>query len=286
MVTTPITRQGRLFIVSTPIGNLEDITLRALKTLKEVDLIAAEDTRKTKKLLNHYQIRTPLTSYFDHNEFKKGKFLITKITNGNDIALVTDAGTPGISDPGYHLIQLALKNSIDFVPVPGVSAAITALSVSGLPTDRFTFEGFLPSSQKKRRIALEKNKYQKRTIIYYESPRRLLTTLEDLLEIFGDRLVTIARELTKLYEEVLNGTISEIFNKFKNQGLIKGELTIIIGGYKGISEDKDVSIQEEIKLYQKTSSLPLKDIVRIISEEKGIPKRDIYQESLKLREQS
>ncbi len=284
MDADPSCPPGKLYIVSTPIGNLEDITLRALRTLKEVDLIAAEDTRKTKILLNHYQIKTPMTSYFEHNKFKKGGLLITKMTEGKSIALVTEAGTPTISDPGYYLIQLVIKNSIHAVPIPGVSAAIAALSVSGLPTDRFTFEGFLPSSPRKRRVALEKMRYRKPTMIIYESPRRLKATLQDLVEIFGQRKVVIARELTKIYEEILRGTALEVSDNLKNREL-KGEITIIISGSDG-SEEEGMAIEEEIKLYRKSLNLPLKDLIAIISEERGISKREVYQSSLKLRKES
>ena len=188
---TPSTSNGTLYIVATPIGNLEDITLRALRTLKEVNLIAAEDTRRTRILLNHYSIKTPLTSYYEYNKLIKGKKLIDRLETGENIALVSDAGTPGISDPGYHLIKLALQGSISVIPIPGVSAVITALSVSGLPTDSFVFQGFLPNKITARKKLIEKVAEEKRTLIFYESPNRLRATLQDLLEICGDREVVV-----------------------------------------------------------------------------------------------
>jgi 16S rRNA (cytidine1402-2'-O)-methyltransferase len=220
---------GTLYIVSTPIGNLEDITLRALKTLKEVDLIAAEDTRRTKKLLNHYQIKTPLTSYFEHTSFKKAQSLISQLKRGKDIALVSEAGTPTISDPGYKLTKLAIENHIQVVPIPGATALITALSGSGLPTNSFIFEGFIPRKSGKRRNFFLSLKDQQRTLIFYESPRRLLSTLRDLLEVLGDRKIAIARELTKIFEEIIRGKTSEVIELLENK-TIKGEITILVSG--------------------------------------------------------
>ncbi len=220
---------GTLYIVSTPIGNLEDITLRALKILKEVDLIAAEDTRRTKKLLNYYQIKTPLTSYFEHTSFKKAQSLISQLKRGKDIALVSEAGTPTISDPGYKLTKLAIENHIQVVPIPGVTALISALSASGLPTNSFIFEGFIPRKSGKRRNFFLSLKDQQRTLILYESPRRLLSTLKDLLEVLGDRKIAIARELTKVFEEIIRGKTSEVIELLKNK-TIKGEITILVSG--------------------------------------------------------
>lgn len=220
---------GILYIVSTPIGNLEDITLRALKVLKEVDLIAAEDTRRTKGLLNHYGISKPLTSYFSHNEKEKGEYLLNKLKEGENIALVSDAGTPGISDPAYYLIKLALNNDIKVNPIPGPAGAITALSVSGLPTDKFIFEGFLPRKSGKRQKRLETFINEERTIIIYESPYRILATLQEIRDILGNRHVAVAREMTKVYEEIIRGTADDVIKKLKVKA-IKGEITLIIGG--------------------------------------------------------
>ena len=218
-----------LYIVSTPIGNLEDITLRALRTLKEVDLIAAEDTRHTSLLLKHFGIRTPLTSYFEGNELRKREFILSRLKQGDQIALVSDAGTPGISDPGFRLIRLAIENRIPVVPIPGPSAVIAALSAAGLPTDAFLFKGFLPHKSKKRRDLLKPLEEVKETLIFYESPHRLTETLKDIFDILGDREIVLTRELTKVYEEILRGKVSEIQNQLAERKL-KGEITLVISG--------------------------------------------------------
>jgi 16S rRNA (cytidine1402-2'-O)-methyltransferase len=221
--------KGVLYIVSTPIGNLEDITLRALRILKEVDLIAAEDTRRTGLLLKHFGIQTPLTSYFEGNELKKRGYILSKLKEDKNIALVSDAGTPGISDPGFRLIQLVIENEIPIVPIPGPSAVVTALSVSGLPTDSFVFKGFLPHKSKKRRDLLKELIEVRETLIFYESPHRISETLKDILEILGDREIVLTRELTKVYEEIMRGNVSEILNQVGDRTL-KGEITLVISG--------------------------------------------------------
>ena len=221
--------KGTLYIVSTPIGNREDITLRALRLLKEVDLIAAEDTRHTGLLLRHFGIQTPLTSYFEGNESRKKEFILTKLRQGERVALVSDAGTPGISDPGFRLIQTAAENRIAVVPVPGLSAVIAAQSVSGLPTDAFLFKGFLPHKSKKREDWLKQLEGVRETLIFYESPHRLSETLNDIFEILGDREMVLTRELTKIYEEVLRGKVSEIQTQIGERKL-KGEITLVISG--------------------------------------------------------
>ncbi len=218
-----------LYIVATPIGNLEDITLRALRVLKEVDLTAAEDTRRTKKLLNHYQIKTIVTSYFEHSGFKKTQSLLSQLKRGKNIALVSEAGTPAISDPGYKLIKLAIEDQIKVIPIPGASALIAALSASGLPASSFIFEGFIPRKTGKRQNLFLSLKDHPRTLIFYESPRRLLSTLKDLLEVMGDRQIVIARELTKIFEEMIRGRTSEIIELLKDR-TIKGEVTILVSG--------------------------------------------------------
>ena len=233
--------KGTLYIVSTPIGNLEDITLRALRILKEVDLIAAEDTRHTGLLLKHFGIQTPLTSYFQGNEFKKKEFILSKLRQGDRVALVSDAGTPGISDPGFRLVQTAAGNQIPIVPIPGASAVIAALSVSGLPTDAFLFKGFLPHKSKKKRDLLNGLKEVRETLIFYESPHRIRETLKDILEILGDREMVLTRELTKIYEEILRGKASEIQTQIGERQM-KGEITLVLSGR--LREKKEHGRQE------------------------------------------
>ena len=222
---------GKLYLVSTPIGNLADISFRAIHILKEVDLIAAEDTRRTKILLNHYQIKTPTTSYFEHNELKKGKRLVERMKRGENIALVSDAGTPAISDPGYRLLQTVMENNISVISIPGASAVIAALSISGLPTDSFIFEGFLPVKSKKRKNLFQSLAEERRTLIFYESPYRLHSTLQDLLEVLGDRKIVVARELTKLFEEVIRGNATNVIEQIEERR-IKGEITLMVAGKK------------------------------------------------------
>ncbi len=229
--------KGILYVVSTPIGNLDDITLRALQILKHVDLIAAEDTRRTRKILSRFDIHTKLVSYFEHNELKKLDRLLSQMETGKEIALVSDAGTPGISDPGYRLIQQAVERGIRVIPIPGPSAVIAALSISGLPTDSFYFAGFLPRKGGKRRKLLDKLRDLDGTSILYESPHRLIKTLEDLLEVCGDRQVVVTRELTKAFEEAIRGRISEVINTLKDRR-IRGELTIVLAG-KGRKKSGD-----------------------------------------------
>jgi 16S rRNA (cytidine1402-2'-O)-methyltransferase len=226
---SPNSTKGSLYIVSTPIGNREDITLRALHILKEVDLIAAEDTRHTILLLRHFGIQTPLTSYFEGNELKKKEFILSKLKQGHRVALVSDAGTPGISDPGFRLIQTAIENQIPIVPIPGPSAVIAALSVSGLPTDAFLFKGFLPHKSKKKKDFLQQLEGIRETLIFYESPYRLSETLNNIFDILGDREMVLTRELTKIYEEVIRGKVSEIQTQIGERKL-KGEITLVISG--------------------------------------------------------
>jgi len=279
---------GILYICGTPIGNLEDITLRSLKILKEVNLIAAEDTRHTLKLLNHYRINTKVTSYYEYNKFKKAPYLVEILKNGQDIALVSDAGMPGISDPGYVLIDLALKNNIKIIPVPGVSALITALVVSGLPTDKFVFEGFLPRKIKERKRYFKSIENEERTIIFYETPHRLKKALKDMLEILGDRKVVIARELTKLYEEIIRGKLSQVLTEISTKE-VKGEITLIVqGGIKkkeNSSTDfliKECIIEEYLKKL-KNQGYSNKEIIKITQEKLNIPKNLIYKKLLEMK---
>jgi len=270
--------EGILYICGTPIGNLEDITLRALDILKKVELIAAEDTRHTKKLLNYYQINTPVTSYYEYNKFKKAPYLIEKIKSGQKIALVSDAGMPGISDPGYVLINLALKNNVKVIPIPGVSALTTALVVSGLPTDKFIFEGFLPRKSTERKKYFKNIENEERTIIFYEAPHRLKRALKDMLDIWGDREITVARELTKSYEEMLRGKLSEVINEI-NRREIKGEITLVVQG--GIKKKEKGTIDFLKKL--KNQGYSNKDIVKIAQEKLNIPKNIIYKKLLEIK---
>ena len=222
--------EGILYIVSTPIGNLEDITYRAIKVLKEVDCIAAEDTRHTKKLLLHYDISKPMVSYHDFNKMKQAPLFIQRLLKGESIALVSDAGTPCVSDPGYRLITMAIENNISIDPIPGPSAVLSALSISGLPTDRFVFEGYLDGRSSKRQNKLIKLEDESRTIIIFESPHRLKRSLEDILTILGNRRVCVARELTKINQEILNGNLEDILKIIESRDKVKGEVTIVIHG--------------------------------------------------------
>jgi 16S rRNA (cytidine1402-2'-O)-methyltransferase len=221
--------QGTLYIIATPIGNLEDISYRAVRILGEVDYIAAEDTRRAQILLNHYHIKKPLTSYFDHNEKTKAPALIALLKTGKNVALISEAGTPTISDPGYRVIAEAIRCEILIVPIPGACAAITALSVSGLPVHRFAFEGFLPPKTGKRKTLLTKLADEERTLIFYESPYRVCSAIKDMIEILGNRKAAFAREITKLHEETLRGNLSEILEILENRR-IKGEITLLVEG--------------------------------------------------------
>jgi 16S rRNA (cytidine1402-2'-O)-methyltransferase len=274
---------GTLYVVATPIGNLEDITLRALRVLKEVDLIAAEDTRHTRKLLAHYGISTPLTSYYDQIESEKAPVLIGQLQVGKTLALVSDAGTPGISDPGYRLIKGAWEVGVSVVPIPGASTVTALLSVGGLPTDTFIFEGFLPAKPGQRQKALERLKHEARTLIFFESSHRLLDMLADLERIFGDRQIIIGRELTKMFEELRRGPVSEI-RQFLREREIKGEVALLVAG-QGTSEPGNelLSITEEIRLLVK-EGLSLKEIAQVVSERRGIPKREVYALGIQLKE--
>ena len=272
--------KGKLYICPTPIGNLEDITLRTLRILGEVDIIAAEDTRHSIKLLNHYEIKKPLTSYHEHNIREKGPELIEKLNEGLSIALISDAGMPGISDPGQDLIRLAIEEGIPVVGLPGPTASILALVVSGLNTDKFVFEGFLSSKKRDRIKELEGLKEERRTIIFYESPHRILNFLRDCLDVLGDRKIALGRELTKHYEEVFRGTISESIEKFQNIP-IKGEFVIIMEGNPLEEEVVQIDILESLKSYME-QGLSKKEAIKKLSLEKNIPKNQVYSESLKL----
>lgn len=275
---------SKLYIVSTPIGNLEDITLRALNVLKQVDLIACEDTRTTKKLLSRYQIQKPLTSYHEHNEIEKAKELLSMLQEGHSIALVTDAGTPGVSDPGYRIVKLASENGVQIFSVPGPSAAVAALSISGLPTSSFTFLGF-PPKQKKRLIEyLERIKDYPETLIFYESPRRVIKTLESMAEVFGERNASLGREITKMYEETLRGTLSEIVTTLKSRDNLKGEFTLVIEGNSQDKGEFDSETIDDLLLYFKKEGVSLKDAVKQVAVDSGVSKSKIYKKALQIWE--
>lgn len=275
---------GTLYIVSTPIGNLEDITLRALRILKEVDLIAAEDNRRIRKLLSFYDIHASTTSYFDHNETRKSAYLIQQLLDGKSVALVSDAGTPGISDPGYNVITSAIKENIPVVPIPGPSAIITALTVSGLPVESFVFIGFLTNKRSTRIKKLRDIQHEKKTIVCYVSPHHFLKSLEDIRDILGNREITVTRELTKQFEEIVRGTVDIVIEEFRQRTSIKGELTLVIAGAKRIepvSVDTDIIISE-LKKRIIEQGLSRKDAVKSVAAELGLPKNNVYKESLKL----
>jgi 16S rRNA (cytidine1402-2'-O)-methyltransferase len=276
--------EGTLYIVSTPIGNLEDITLRALRVLKEVDLIAAEDTRRTRQLLTHFGIQKPLISYHEHNERMRENSLLEKLREGKNVALVTDAGTPGISDPGEALIRRAVREKITLVPIPGPAAAMAALSVAGLPTDRFLFYGFLPSRSEARKKLLDGLRRRPETLVFYESPRRLPSLLEEAREIFGNRQVAVARELTKVYEEIRRGSLEEVLTKIE-QDEIKGEVTVVMAGNTDEASIDSRTIREALREYRKISGVSWKEAVERVTEDLGAPKREVYREGLKMKEE-
>ncbi len=267
---------GTLFIVGTPIGNLGDITLRALETLKSVDLIAAEDTRQTNKLLNHYGIKKPVTSYFEHNKAVKGPFIIQELLNGKNIALVSDAGMPGISDPGAELIKACINYQVPLTVVPGPSAVLTGLVASGLDTTGFVFCGFFPRENKEKRKLLESLGQETRTMIFYESPHRLRDTLMIIRENWGNRQCCVARELTKLYEEYQRGTISQVLAVFEDKPP-KGEITLIIEGNQG-KEAKELSWEEAEASFRElvNKGMSKKEAVKEAARLSGIPKRELY----------
>jgi 16S rRNA (cytidine1402-2'-O)-methyltransferase len=271
----------RLYIVATPIGNLEDITLRALRVLKEVDLIACEDTRETQKLLTHYGIEKRTVSYHEHNEMTRAAELIMDVERGASVALVSDAGMPGISDPGFRLITLAIRHHVPVVPVPGATAFLAALVASGLPTDSFRFSGFLPAKRGKRREMLESILGSPRTQVFFEAPHRLLETMQDVVEILGlNRQVVIAREVTKLHEEFLRGRAAELLEKLKERPEIKGEITLLIGK----SEDSiqtaaaKVGVRSRLKQIMSEEHVDQKSALKKVAKELGVSKSEAYRE--------
>ncbi len=266
---------GKLYLVATPIGNLEDITLRALKILKEVDLIAAEDTRNTLKLLNHFEIKKPLISNHRHNEEQKENVLINKLKEGKNIAIVSDAGTPGISDPGEVIVKKAIEENIDIIPVPGACAAINALIASGLDTTEFSFYGFLPLNKKLRKEKLEEIKNETKTSIIYEAPHKIKDTLKDLKEIVESRNIVLARELTKIHEEFIRGNIEEIIEKSED---LKGEMILLIEGATKKQKENvlnKLSLEEHYNFYEK-QGIDKKEIIKQIAKDRGVNKNEIY----------
>lgn len=276
---------GMLYLCATPIGNLEDITLRVIRTLKEVDLIAAEDTRNTIKLLNHFEIKTPMTSYHEYNKIDKAAYLVQKMTDGSNIALVTDAGTPGISDPGEEIVKQAYAAGIPVTSLPGACACVTALTLSGLPTRRFAFEAFLPHDKKERKNILESIKTETRTIILYEAPHHLKATLKELYDALGERSITICRELTKIHETADQTTLSSAISYYQ-EITPKGEYVLVI---EGISKEElnakkqekweTLTIPEHMEQYL-LKGLSKKDAMKEVAKDRGVPKREIYQQLL------
>ena len=272
---------GSLYIVPTPIGNLEDITFRAVRVLKEVDLIAAEDTRHTQMLLNHYDIRTSVTSYHEHNERGKARELVEQLRQGRSIALLSDAGTPMISDPGYRLVVEAIRAGVQVIPLPGPSAVTAALSAAGLPTDRFGFEGFLPAKKSERRSALEALKKDTKTLIFYEAPHRLKETLADMAEIFGDREVAIGREISKVHEEFLRGALREILATIEQQ-TVRGEITLVVQGATSGAPVTEEGVISEIRQLAE-NGMRVKEISELVGAHHGISKREVYRLALRVK---
>lgn len=273
--------QGKLFLCATPIGNLEDITMRVLRTLREADLIAAEDTRNSLHLLNHFDIRTPMTSYHEYNKIEKAYVLIEKMRSGQNVALITDAGTPGISDPGEELVRLCYEAGIEVTSLPGACACVTALTLSGLPTRRFCFEAFLPQEKKEKQRILEELKSETRTTILYEAPHRLLRTLGELLEALGDRRVTVCRELTKRYETVFQSTLSKAIVHYEADGP-KGECVIVMEGRNPDELEQEAQkswaetdIETHVQIYEK-QGMDRKEAMKCAAKDRGLTKREVY----------
>ncbi|MCF8000816.1 MAG: 16S rRNA (cytidine(1402)-2'-O)-methyltransferase [Halanaerobiales bacterium] len=276
--------KGKLYICGTPIGNLDDITFRAVRILGNVDLIAAEDTRRTEQLLNHFKIDSKLTSYHEHNEREKAKSLISTLNNGYDVALVSDAGMPGISDPGLILVEKAKENNIEIIPIPGPTALVSALVVSGIPTDRFTFYGFIPRKGKDREEFIDQIIKSEETIIFYESPYRIKKIYEDLTEKIPQRDSALIREISKVHEEKIYGTVSEVYNKIKDRE-IKGEIVVVIEGREKQKPDKeswsDLSILEHVRLFM-DNGYTKKEAIKKVAEVREIRKKDVYKEAIQI----
>jgi len=265
-----------IYLVATPIGNLEDITLRALRTLREADVIACEDTRRTRKLLTHYEIQKPLISCHEHNEQQRALEFVERVKSGASVALVSDAGLPGISDPGYRVVQAAIEANVRVIPIPGPSAVDTAVVASGLPTDSFLFSGFLPSKSSQRVKALEALVNEKSTLVFYEAPHRLLRTLDDARTVFGDRSAVVARELTKAYEEFLRGTLSELHAVLAARDSVKGEIVFLVAGAdNALVPEPDIPLPERVQHLIDDGASPM-DAVKTAAKERGLSKREAY----------
>jgi len=275
---------GTLFVVATPIGNMDDISARAIAVLQSVDLIAAEDTRHSGRLMSHCQITTPLVAYHDHGSEAQGERIFAALDAGQDVALISDAGTPLVSDPGYRLVRTAREGSYKVTPLPGACAAITALSAAGLPSDRFCFEGFLPAKQSQRCKALELLASETRTLIFYEAPHRIVATVEDLIELFGaEREVTLARELTKTYETVLNGSLSELLTQIKNDvNQQKGEMVLVVRGFDGAAQSAQEQEEERV-LKLLLVDLPVKQAAGLAAKICGAQRNALYKKALVLK---
>lgn len=272
---------GVLYIVATPIGNLEDISLRALRILKEVDRIAAEDTRHTRILLSHFDIRTPLTSYHEHNEKTQAPRLVERLQRGENIALVSDAGTPAISDPGFRLVVEALRADVRIIPLPGPSALATVLSASGLPTDRFIFEGFLPAKKQERETRLQALRNESRTLVFYEAPHRLKESLAALQRILGDRAIVVAREVSKIHEEFLRGSIEQVLTQLAERE-VKGEITLVVRGAGGQAQVSEEELIAQIRRMAE-EGIGVKQISELLGERHQVAKREVYRLALSIR---
>lgn len=276
---------GKLYLCATPIGNLEDMTYRVVRTLQEVDLIAAEDTRNSIKLLNHFEIKTPMTSYHEYNKIEKGKKLVEKLQNGINVALITDAGTPGISDPGEELVKMCYEAGIEVTSLPGAAACITALTLSGLSTRRFAFEAFLPTDKKEKQAILKELENETRTVVMYEAPHRLVKTLQELLDNLGNRKITVCRELTKKHETAFVTTLEEAVQYYAlNEP--KGECVLVMEGKsreelkrEAVSKWEEMSIEEHMDYYT-IQGIDKKEAMKLVAKDRGISKRDVYQQLL------
>lgn len=283
--------QGKLYLCATPIGNLEDMTFRAVRVLQEVDLIAAEDTRNSIRLLNHFEIKTPMTSYHEYNKIEKAHYLIGQMQQGKKVALITDAGTPGISDPGEDLVRLAQEAGIEVTSLPGACACVTALTLSGLPTRRFCFEAFLPSEKKERQEILEELKTETRTVILYEAPHRLVRTMEELKEALGDRRITLCRELTKKHETVFATTLQQALDYYSTQEP-KGECVIVMEGRsrRQMREEEqksweEMDLQDHMDLYM-SRGMDQKEAMKAVAKDRGLGKRDVYRMLLEAKDEN